>query len=807
MTNCKEPEREHPQEFCVEYVFKDTRYVIPIYQRNYAWTSVEIEQLLNDINDVQDDFKGKYYLGSLIVNQLGMNIFEVIDGQQRLTTLYLLLSYLNNDSVDKNSLQFEAREKSNKTLHDINAIKDLGSELEKASWYSDEIIDGYAVIKNYFKIKTEKEDNFVNLFKKKLSSITIIRTQVPKEIDLNHYFEIMNTRGEQLELHEIVKAKIIGAIEGKKDKIIAATIWDACAQMDKYVQMCFSFEETNKLRIRNELFDKNWDTFRCEDFSDFRKCFPDKEYTDENKFTLREKLKAQDNKVQRDVKKEDEENERFESIISFPNFILQVNEAMNISETDNDAGLDDKKFIERLKDNWSSSEKALKFIYSLLKYRYLFDRYIIKREYKGTYKVEGRWSLQRLEAYEDVRGKKPTYNATLCAEYGENEDEDNDNKLLRLLQSCLRVTYTAPKTMHWIARVLSAVNKGANGKNVIKLLEQYCCNKVVDSDYLHRTGFGIDRIVFTYLDYILCRDNPTKFKEFQFQFRTSIEHFFPQHPINRNDVDEKNRDSFGNLALITVSANSKFSNMIPIHKVEQYGEVIAQSPKLMIMSDLLLGNNREWNDDLVIKHNNEMLELLKKEINKHIEENSTFDSDGVVLDFCTKDNGSVDGHFNVDSFTIEERINILSKKFIEQKELLGNVKIGKCDDDYIRFTTDLMDGIIPESETPTSGWETNKYYYYEISYEDSKIVMCLAFSKHLTPDLLETCKKIHSIFPCIEEGRIQKHNNWKHTLLVTNEEDTTDTDSDECINGILEKLFDRLMKLERQLVDELNARV
>lgn len=165
------------------------------------------------------------------------------------------------------------------------------------------------------------------------------------------------------------------------------------------------------------------------------------------------------------------------------------------------------------------------------------------------------------------------------------------------------------------------------------------------------------------------------------------------------------------------------------------------------------------------------------------------------------------GSFSVESHAIEERINILSKKFIEQKELLGSVKIGKCDDDYIRFTTDLMDGIIPESEIPTSGWETKKYYYYEISYEDSKIVMCLAFSKHLTPDLLKICKKIHSIFPCIEEGRIQKSNNWKHTLLVTNEEDTTDSDSDECINGILEKLFDRLMKLERQLVDKLNAQV
>ena len=194
-----------PQEFCVTSIFNETDYVIPIYQRNYAWTKDEIEQLLNDINDVSEDFKGKYYLGSLIVNQLGANVFEVIDGQQRLTTLYLLLSFLNNDSVDKNSLRFEAREKSNKTLHDINSIKDSGNELEKEPWYSTEIIEGYSVIKKYFKAKDE---NFISNFKKKISHITIIRTQVPKDIDLNHYFEIMNTRGEQLELHEIVKAKI-----------------------------------------------------------------------------------------------------------------------------------------------------------------------------------------------------------------------------------------------------------------------------------------------------------------------------------------------------------------------------------------------------------------------------------------------------------------------------------------------------------------------------------------------------------------------------------------------------------------------
>lgn len=614
-----------PQEFCVENVFKEVEYVVPIYQRNYAWTKDEIEQLLNDINDVSEDFKGKYYLGSLIVNQLSANGFEVIDGQQRLTTLYLLLSFLNHDSVNKHSLRFEAREKSNKTLHDINAIKDTTSELEKGKWYSGEIIEGYSVVRTYFE---GKDDSFVDNFRKKLKCITIIRTQVPKDIDLNHYFEIMNTRGEQLELHEIVKAKIIGAIKTKgritkadrKDKMIAATIWDACAQMDKYVQMCFTIDKRKKL-----FGGRNWDRFNCNSFAELRDIFSDENYTDETKFTLRDKLL---NPVKNDAKKdgkEEEENGRFESIISFPYFILQVNEAMNISKTDNDAGLDDKRFIDLLKEKWSSREKALEFIYSLLKYRYLFDRFIIKREYVGQYKTEGKWSLQRLEMYKDSKGtQKPSYKATF-GKTGESrvkeeggEDEGDDNKQLRLLQSCLRITYTSPKTMHWIARTMSAANEEMSGKEIIKLLETYCCEKVEISGYQNCTGFAIDRIVFTYLDYILWRDNPAEFKDFQFQFRTSIEHFFPQHPINgENAVSENNRDSLGNLALITVSANSKFSNMLPIHKVEQYMDVIGQSPKLMRMKKLLEKNKRKWNDSLVIKHNKEMLDLLAKELRNH----------------------------------------------------------------------------------------------------------------------------------------------------------------------------------------------
>ncbi|WP_220494461.1 DUF262 domain-containing protein [Shewanella sp. SG44-6] len=85
---------------------KKTQYIIPIYQRNYAWGAPEIEQLIQDISDAaglntqskkSDETattkQAKYYLGSLVVYQRTTHsqqsnvVYETIDGQQRHTTL------------------------------------------------------------------------------------------------------------------------------------------------------------------------------------------------------------------------------------------------------------------------------------------------------------------------------------------------------------------------------------------------------------------------------------------------------------------------------------------------------------------------------------------------------------------------------------------------------------------------------------------------------------------------------------------------------------------------------------------------
>lgn len=88
-------------EYIIQLNIKETlsqdKYIIPIYQRNYAWEAKEIKQLIQDIVDFAITYPDKnYYIGTLVVAQ-GQNGFDTIDGQQRLTTLNILSSVIKNE--------------------------------------------------------------------------------------------------------------------------------------------------------------------------------------------------------------------------------------------------------------------------------------------------------------------------------------------------------------------------------------------------------------------------------------------------------------------------------------------------------------------------------------------------------------------------------------------------------------------------------------------------------------------------------------------------------------------------------------
>ncbi len=248
--------KEEIKEIQVTEIFQD-KYVVPIYQRKYSWTDKEIEQLLEDIIYSEN---GKYFLGTLTVDKKEDGSYEVIDGQQRLTTLCLIMIYLKKDI--NNMLSFEARQIYDNALNTLKNMK----ENEEITGYEDnvkEIYDGNRCIENYFK---NNNGDLKDSFFKKLDNTFLVRVQVPKNTDLNHYFEIMNTRGEQLELHHIAKARFLDVIKDIEDKKTASIIWDACSQMNRYVQMTFKSEIREKL-FKEDLSDfkadvSNWDTLK-----------------------------------------------------------------------------------------------------------------------------------------------------------------------------------------------------------------------------------------------------------------------------------------------------------------------------------------------------------------------------------------------------------------------------------------------------------------------------------------------------------------------------------------------------------------
>lgn len=603
-----------PEVVAVEKIFEGVKYKVPIYQRNYSWQEKEIHQLIEDILNTSQE---EYFLGNLIINQ-NVEHLEVIDGQQRLTTLYLIFKYLGLELADDYPLVYQARKKSSDALVELDEETfDTIYNEENKEIYCEQIIDGYRIIREYFKNRKINNEEF----KEKLKHVNVVRIQVPKGIDLNHYFEIMNTRGEQLEVHEILKAKLMSKLNTKDEKAAANLIWQACSNMDNYLQMNFS------KKLRKEIFSSDVSKLNIDNFDDFvgkiSNC-ENKEITDE-KVTIEEILEKKDEFNKNNIKENREysESERFESIISFPNFILQVNSIENESTIKNKV-LDDIEFLENTKSNTEDYEKSKEFLYKLLKCRYLFDRYIIKREYKAEYKTEGKWSLQSFKMDDSINGKE-TYEYT--STFG--EDKDINNKL-RTLQSCLRITYTSPKTMEWIIKVLRSLwlkeNDNIKGEEIINLLEEYCGDKVNESDFKNKSGFEFERIVFTYLDYLLYRDGYKYDKleiikplnnEWDFQYRNSIEHFYPQNDsyCGKNIVKKTNLNKFGNLALITVSGNSKFSNLPPDSKASfdnKFDKIIEQSLKLKIMKKLT--NDKSWNNEVLEEHEDEMFKILEKNI-------------------------------------------------------------------------------------------------------------------------------------------------------------------------------------------------
>ena len=618
---------------------KEVHYVIPRYQRAYAWEDKEIVQLIDDINDSTGD----YYIGSLVVAKVKgkEETYEVVDGQQRLTTLYLLLHYLVSRrrlerEVGK-TLSFDCRPNSNYTL---THIQDL---LSKEKPFADDedrleqsILNGLKAIDQKF---TTGDAIDVDAFIKRLMSVILYRIEVPEHTDLNRYFEIMNTRGEQLEQHDILKAQLMRCLSKRCEQEFFSRVWTACSDMTGYVQMHLAKEE------REKIFGSGWNDEPSEDWDDYEECL-DMEQGGDHKVLIKSILKPSFSVEVADGMLEDDKTPiRFDSIIGFPHFLLHVLrvflrvESASIDE-EKELGslLDDKRLLKdfneviaygrmggkRVKDNKRGF--ARRFILFLLRSRFLFDKFIIKREYAGD-DQEGTWSLKELCTSGAWSAKKPYY-ANTRLRY-ENEWEKTyapRNKECLMIQSALRVSYTSPKVMHWITRLLEWLFNNKTERYKLTDEAERIAAEAVKDNFLatgnYELGVQTPHVVFNYLDYLLWKEDKEKYKDFVFEFRNSVEHWYPQHPSDGTIEPWDGRDVFGNLCIISRSVNSKFSNLSPESKMKSYKKMVQKgSLKLRIMGDIIEGGTSEkWRQSACAKHEKEMIRLLCGALQEAVEE-------------------------------------------------------------------------------------------------------------------------------------------------------------------------------------------
>lgn len=647
-------------------------YKIPIYQRNYAWGREEIRALINDVYDSMT--KSVYYIGTLVTYKRDENIYEVIDGQQRLTTIYIILKALGIETIG-NHLTYSARKISATTI-------------EKMPKFSEEkdqgIVDGFNYAKEALKdIVGEKKadmEAFQDFF---LNKVHIIHYRVPKDVDLNHYFEVMNSRGEQLEKHEIIKAKLSNQLTGDDDAMQKfSRIWEACSDMGFYIQQ--------KLPDIN-VFGKTMEDFVIESFDEF----PSSNVGSSSSLgmkTISEFLYSPVRMI--DKYGEYDNNDHFQPIIDFPNFLLIVLKITRLRNEDDfdplSFTLDDKELINEFEKVNLTPKFVKDFAYNLLSAKYYLDNYVIHHANGEDRVLENPWKLQ----YYYKKGNNAAYLKDLY-----EDKKVQQNEVIQLL-SMFEVAFTPKQRKNYLFYCLYHLFEDRDLDNYVeflgKLADKYFFDVYLDAsklndmnqpkpnsfddtilngrelnveledierdfDSIYSIGScNIPLYVFNYTDYKIwkkyaeeLRGNKAKkgsrnridffkalgcsdidldvFNNFYFsRTRKSLEHYYPQAkagddmPISTQDIN-----CFGNFAMIGSDANSSGSNWNPIEKKNRYldtksNSVSVASLKFRIMLQICQDNydagiknenikrpfGLEWNVEDMVQHQDKMLEII-----------------------------------------------------------------------------------------------------------------------------------------------------------------------------------------------------
>lgn len=634
--------------FGIEQLFGpdgNDRYVVSLYQREYAWGETEIRQLLDDLWESFETHPARnYHLGTLVVCRRfadgDLSTFELIDGQQRLTTLSLLYRLIRHQRAHlTRKVRFDNRPKAEGFLDAFfadarlkapdpasfsEAVDNLvgyrysgredASHMERAG-KDDWLFQFDDLMASVSKAAAEDELAGVRTFSDfVLNKVKLFRVEMPSTTDVSAYFEVMNNRGRQLEFHELVKARLIAKLRNPKLMEKHGVQYDRLGELERRFDICWS-------ECSNMNGHLAWRLHGCLSMErDRDESWCRLKDGDECNYSLDLKESSTDRR------KDDE----LQSIIDdFPNFLMHV---LRLYLQDKNIPLDDRKLDEAFRNNESRID-PYEFLDVLLRTRLWFDRHVVKVRFED--KAVAEWRLEHVARKADHYQMNNTFS------------DYEDRELLIKVLSVLQATFRTRRYKEWLSQVLFEYVSGDSGvmtaEGYFVFLEQTVLKdriKAIIDDNVYSLGTATPHLLLNVIDYLLWREDRKGshgssarkcLKDFVFAYRSSIEHHHPQHIFEGEDkADPWTASEFndiGNLCLVYPGENSSLSNHSPKEKVLRFANSGRSAPpKQQCIYDLTMKDqNKLWTKKNMLEHSKHVQELVVEFIGAGDEKTSCVD--------------------------------------------------------------------------------------------------------------------------------------------------------------------------------------
>jgi hypothetical protein len=189
---------------------------IPKYQRGYRWRKIDVTRLLNDLTEFLDEDTGRpmrpfYCLQPLVVKKITDTTWEIVDGQQRLTTLYLMFKYLTK--TPPFGLSYETRDRSKEYLESLDEVR-KGVNIDFHHIYN-----AHAAVTEWFGDNPNEEDRFRKLLANAEPdgrNVRFIWYELPAVDYAEDVFTRLNNDKIQLTDEELIRALFLRNPEGGK---------------------------------------------------------------------------------------------------------------------------------------------------------------------------------------------------------------------------------------------------------------------------------------------------------------------------------------------------------------------------------------------------------------------------------------------------------------------------------------------------------------------------------------------------------------------------------------------------------------